>query len=146
MAYEEVTLTEEEKAAAQQTFFKWTKGIGEKFAGRFVKTQEQTGAFAKKGRLDYVFKFVQVNDETGEKATVEGTLSGGIDLTMKLDKAKLKVGEKVLVEHVEDKEIGKDNPMKIFKVLVDRSTAAPAKPKPAPAPVPVADPADDIDF
>lgn len=140
MAMEEITLTPEEQAAANTTFFKWTKGIGEKFSGRFIRTQEQTGTYAKKGRLDYVFKY---KDEAG--AVREGVLTG-VDLEMKLKKANLKPGiSRVAITHVEDRDIQKDNPMKVFKVLVDHSPAAGAAAAPAPKPPPPPA-ADDIDY
>lgn len=134
MAFEEVALSEEEKAALGGTFVRFN-AIGDKFPGVFVRTQPATGQFAKPNVPSYVFK--------GKKE--DGSLAEFIcdpnpDLAPRLAKAALKPGNRVIIQYVSDLDTGKEKPLKQFKLLVDRSTAAPA-PKPPPPP---ADPFDDI--
>lgn len=129
MAFEEVTLTDEEKAAMSATFIKF-EAIGDQFAGVFVSTRPATGQYAKPGQLEYVFK--QKNAETGEIAEV--AMNPPIDAAMKLKKAALKPGNRVIVKFTGEVETGRDKPMKIFLVKVDRSTTTVPAAKPAPKP------------
>lgn len=138
MAFKEVELTEEEKAAMSQSFFKF-ENIGDKLAGRFVKTVPASGKFAKPNQVDYVFKI-----KNTEGVVVETTMGGNADAAMKLKKAiekgDLKPGYAVLITYIADLDVGKENPMKQFKVLVDDTPPKNAAPPPPPQP------ADDIDF
>lgn len=129
MAFEEVTLTDEEKAAMSATFVKF-EAIGDQLAGVFVSTRPATGQYAKPGQLEYVFR--RKDATTGEIAEV--ALNPPTDAAQKLKKAALKPGNKVIVKYVSDQDVGKESPMKIFKVLVDRAAAAAPAPKPAPKP------------
>lgn len=138
MAFEEVTLTEEEKAAMSATFVKF-EAIGDQLGGVFVATRPATGQYAKAGQLEYVFK--RKDATTGEISEV--ILNPPFDAAVKLKKAALKPGNKVIVKYVSDQDVGKESPMKIFKVMVDRAAAAPA---PAPKPAPKPENLDDIAF
>lgn len=142
MAFREVDLTEEERAAMQGAYFKFN-AIGDRLMGRFLSTRPSTGTYAKPGQLDYVFR--HKNAETG--AIEDVTLTPPADLVAKLKKAGLKPGWKVSITYASDLDVGKESPMKIFKLLVDDSpAAAPAPAAPAPKPAPKPAPADDIDF
>lgn len=130
MAYKEIELTEEERAAAGAKFFKFG-AIGDKLVGRFIRTQPTTGTYAKAGQLDYVFR-----TKAGDVS-----LSPPADAALKLKKANLKPGNAVMISYERDQDVGKESLMKVFRVLVDDSPAVAKKPEPAPPPVP-----DDIDF
>lgn len=151
MAFEDVELTAEEKAALTQSFIS-LDSIGQVFTGRLVRTQPQTGQYAKKNAVDYVFKYKNPAEglpghraELAVGAVVEGTLKSQADINQKLGKAKPEAGHVIRVQYLSDLDIGKENPMKIYKVQIDRSppkagaTAAPPPPPPPPA-------ADDVDF
>jgi hypothetical protein len=137
MAFKEIELTEEEKAALGSDFYKFT-AIGQKLVGKFVRTQAQSGQFAKAHLIDYVFK---MKNEAG--AVVEAVLNPPTDLGQKLKKAALKPGHAVMITYASDLDVGKESPMKIFKVLVDDSPAAGAAAKPPPPPPPSDD---DLNF
>ncbi len=129
MAFVEIEVDETEQA----NFFKFN-AIGERFVGVFVssamgKAGEYEGR-AIASKLEYSFR------------TKEGvqTIAPPTNLAMKLEKAALKPGHKVLITY--EKDIPPTKPgysaMKFFKVLVDSApaaAAAPAAPKPAPPPV-----------
>lgn len=145
MAFREVELTEEERAAMSGAYFKFN-AIGDRIVGRFISTRPSTGTFAKPGQLDYTIR--HKNAETG--AIEDVTLTPPADLAAKLKKAQLKPGWKVSITYSSDVDVGKESPMKVFKLLVDDSDApAAAKPAAPPAPAPKPKPApapDDIDF
>ena len=135
MAFEEVTLSEEERAALGSTFFKFS-AIGESLAGIFVSKRPSTGQYAKGD--DYVFR---VKDKaTG--AIGEVVLSPPTDLAQKLKKADPKPGNKMIMTYTGDLDVQKASPMKQFKLLIDRSASA----VPAAAPKPAPKPEDDINF
>lgn len=141
MAFKEVELTEEERASAGAKFFKF-EAIGAKLTGRFVRTQPQTGQYAKAGAVDYVFR---TKEPSG--AIVEVVLNPPADLSLKLKKAALTPGRAVAMTYERDLDVGKESPMKIIKLLVDDTPMKPA-PAAAPpkAPPPAPAPEDDIDF
>lgn len=148
MAMQEVTLTPEEQAAAQGTFFNFEK-IGQFLHGRYVREEAQSGQFAKAHWRDYVFK---ITDPT-TKAVIESKIgSAGIQSLMKKaiekggpDGRKLTPGMIVKVTYVSDLDTGKGSPMKQFRMGFDpdsaaKKAAAPPPPKKAePAPEPAAD-------
>lgn len=142
MAFREVDLTEEERAALSGSFFKFN-AIGDRLAGKFLSTRPSTGTYAKPGQLDYTFRH-----KNAEGVIEDVTLTPPADLAAKLKKAALQPGWKVSITYTSDLPTGKESPMKVFKLLVDDSPAAapaaaapPPKPQPKPAPSP-----DDIDF
>jgi len=130
MAPREINLTEEEKAALTQTFISFEE-IGQKFKGRLVKTQPQTGQYAKKDQLDYVFKYKNpAEGQPGHKAgspvgaVVESQLKSQADINQKFRKVKIQPGWVAEITYLSDLDIGKENPMKQYKVLVDDAPAA----------------------
>lgn len=148
MAFKEVELTEEEKQAMTSggSFFKFN-AIGDRIAGVFLRTQPRTGQYAKTGQLTYVFKA-----KNAEGQVVELLCDPPTDAAARLKKAqelkdgdalKLVPGKKMILTYVSNQDVGKESPMKIFKLQVDdappSSTAAAPKPPPKPA-------EDDIDF
>jgi hypothetical protein len=139
MAFEEVTLTEEEKAALSATFVKF-EAIGDQFGGVFVSSRSATGQYAKPGQIEYIFR--RKDPTSGEISEV--LFNPPTDAAQKLKKAALKPGNRVAVKYVSDQDVGKESPMKIFKVMVDRATAA--APAPAPKPALKAENLDDIQF
>lgn len=144
MAYKEVELSEEEMKSAGAAYVQF-KAIGDKLIGRFLGTQPTTGKYAKAGENDYRFK--TVNEK---KEVVEVLLTPATNCRMKLEKAEkngeLRIGSKVLISFDSEQDIGKQSPLKIFKVAIDNSPppAGAVAPKPPPPPPPPA--ADDIDF
>lgn len=119
-----------------RSFFKFV-AVGDKFAGRYVSQSENANGYG----TDYVFKGVD-----GEfVVTAKGALKA------KFDKAGLKPGYKVITTYVGTQDVGKESPMRLFKVLVDATPGAapaakPAAPKPPPPPPapPAGDEFDDI--
>lgn len=143
MAFREVDLTEEERAALSGTFFKFN-AIGDRLLGRFIGTRPSTGTYAKPGQLDYTFRH-----KNAEGVVEDVTLTPPADLALKLKKAALQPGWKVSITYASEVDTGKESKMKVFKLLVDDSDGAAAAPKaapPPPAPKPKAPAADDIDF
>lgn len=163
MAFRKVEVSEEERKAMGQSFIS-LDNIGDRFTGRLVKTQPQTGPYAKPDRVDYVFKYANPppnapghRPELAVKAVAEGILKSYGDVAMKLKKANVRPGWIVRVTKTGDLDIGKDNPMPTFDVEIDDTpphsaqgqAAAPApapKPAPKPPPPPAAEPTDDIPF
>jgi len=146
MAFKKVTLSPEEEAALQGggNFFKFS-GIGSKMLGRFVKSQPQTGQYAKKDREDYVFR-VAAKDEHGQVIagkTEEVTVNATKKLHAQLQKAHLKPGWPVKITLIAEIEIGMPNKMPEYDVEFDDSAPA-GKPAAPPPPPPPAD--DDIPF
>lgn len=148
MAFVDVELTDEEKAALGMKYVKFN-AIGDKFLGKVTGTRQSTGSYAKPGDLDFVVK-----TKNTEGAVVEMLLTPGGDLGPKFRKAGVRAGFKLRIEYIADRDVGKESPMKVFKLQVDASeavaagaapAAAPAAAKPAPKPAP-APTEDDIDF
>ena len=145
MPFVEVELTDEEKAALGMQYVKFT-AIGQTLLGKVMSTRPSTGTYAKPGDLDFV-----IRTKNAEGAIVDMLLTPGGDLGPKFKKAKVAAGFKLMIEYVGDRDVGKEQPMKVFKLKVDASGAgaAPAAPAPASAPKPAPAPApatDDIDF
>lgn len=135
MAFEEVTLTKEETAeiGSGGSFFKFT-AIGEKLAGRFVKTETRRSATYNRDETVYHFRVKQAD---GSIVVVMHT--PGVQLARLLSKANLQPGNAVLIQYTADQAIeGKPHPMKIFSLKIDRSSA-PAAAKPPPPPPPEVD-------
>ena len=130
MAFKEVELSAEEQASSGQTFFKFS-AIGDRMAGVFISSKVVAGKFGEK--REYLFR------------TREGNvaLTPPTDAARKLEKANLKPGWKVIVTYTGDRDVGKEQPMKQFKVLVDTEIGAPVA---APAPVVAAPAVDDLPF
>lgn len=132
MAFRTVELDESEVVGLP---FKSFAAIGDRHHGVFLRTVESTANYADgpKKVTKYIFK----NPE-GEYEITPPT-----DLRKRLEKAELRPGFKVIMEFTHTRPIaGKADPMKVFTVKVDDSTAAaPAKTAPA---KPAAD--DDIPF
>lgn len=139
MAFEEVQLTEEEKAGLSAKFVKFD-AIGDKFVGRFVRTQPATGKYSKQGDLGYVFR---AKDTHGVVA--EWTLEPNAGLAAQLKKAALQPNYAVRITFNGEQDTGKESPLKLFKVEVDRVVSTAAAPPPPPPPKPAAA-ADDIDY
>lgn len=144
MAFKEVELTEEERAALSGTFFKFN-AIGDRLAGIYVGKRPTTGIGANSGKEDYTFK-----TKNAEGAIEQQTLTPPTSLAQQLKKAErdglLVAGRKVVIQFVSEVDVGKESPMKQFKLLVDDGAASPANagtkpaaPKPAPKPAPVPD-------
>lgn len=113
MAYEEVEAPEYEGGK----FFKFKK-IGDKFEGYYVSDTEGTYG------TDYTFRL-----KDGAEVVIT---AGHKDLKARLLEAKskgLKPGHMVLMMVANTKDTGKDNPMFIYRVAVDKS---PKKPMPEP--------------
>lgn len=68
---------------------------------------------------NYTFKL-----KTGEL----GIMSIQGQLHQQLQKAKLQAGEKVSIKFIDEKDIGKANPMRLFKVRVESAPVPAAKP------------------
>jgi len=134
MAFREVELSEEERAAMSQKFFKFN-AIGDRLAGVFVSSRMASGKFGE--QREYLFR-----TKDGQVALTPPT-----DAAKKLEKIGLKPGWKVLITYDQDIDVGKEKPMKHFKVLFEESIAPPAAPAPAPAAAPKAPAgAEDIPF
>ena len=133
MAFEEVTLTKEETAeiGSGGSFFKFN-AIGEKLAGRFVKIETRRNTHFNRDELVYHFKVKQADGSIGVVMHTPGA-----QLARLLSKANLQTGNAVLIQYTADQAIeGKQYPMKIFSLKIDRSSApAAAKPPPPPAEV-----------
>lgn len=142
MAYVEVELTEEEMSGGGLSYFRFTT-LGDTLAGRFVRTQAATGQYAKPGQLDYVFKMKLEDGSVGEKA-----ISPPVDAARRLEKANklghLTPGAAVLLKYVDDKDIGKEKPMRVFSLKIDPTGAASKPAKVVVPPPPAAD--DDLPF
>jgi len=138
MAFEPVELTEEEKAALGAKFVKFD-AIGDKFVGRFVKTQPATGKYARPGDLGYVFR---AKDTTG--AVTESILEPNAGLAAQLKKAALQPNYAVRITFSGEQDTGKESPLKLFKVEVDRVLPAGKAATPPPPPKPAA--SEDIDY
>lgn len=145
MAYKEITV-ENEGVGGGGSFFKFD-AIGKTLVGRFIAVIERANNFGKMEK-NYTFRNAQ-----GDHIVTPTT-----NLAMKLESANLKRGYGVQMTYLKDvaqEGVGSDGtpkkPMKIFKVMVDDTTAAPAAaaaPKPAvpaPAPKPPAPAADSLD-
>lgn len=132
MAYREVELSEEEKAAASTSYVKFN-AIGDTFVGVFLKWAEVPGKFGPQSTW-----YFKTKDSAGK--IVEMALSAPTDADKKLKKAALKPGWRVKIQYAADQDVGKASPMKIFKVWFDDAPAAAPKPPPPPSP------ADDIAF
>lgn len=110
MAFKEVVI-EEQSSGSKAPFFKFN-AIGDRLLGVFLNEQPGSGQYGE-GKTWYVFK------------TKEGnvTLDAPANCAQALRKAKneglLQPGRKVMITYTADKDIGKSNPMKLFKVLVD---------------------------
>ena len=131
MAWKDVELTEEEQqGSGARKFYKFA-AIGDKMAGRFVKTQPSTGTYAKPGQLDYVFRVKSA--ETG--AIEEVLVTPPFDAALRLEKATkanmMPVGAAVLLTFVSTRNVGKEHDQKIFSLKVD-PTPGPSAPKPPP--------------
>lgn len=107
MAFVEV---EEDEYVPKGQFLKMREvfgKIGDKFTGIFVGASESKGQY---GGTDYNFK----TDKGVACLTIKGALHA------QLQKAQLKGGECVGIQYKADKDIGKESPMKQFKLMVDR--------------------------
>lgn len=143
MAWEEVKLDSAEDAAIGQgaQFYKFT-AIGQKLVARVVGFETRKNSY---GREERSLRLKTKNDAG---VTIEVLHTPGAHLEAQVNKANLRPGNAVLIQYTGDRVIeGKDKPMRLFSLKVDRSAApgaaAPAaQPKPTPAPVP----ADDIGF
>jgi hypothetical protein len=134
MAMREVVIPE--TAPAQ---FKKFNAIGDKLAGFYVSKQEAPGKFGPETHWTF-------RSKDGE----DFIPANSYDLNQRLNKALesgLKPGNPVIMEFASTRDIGKENPMKIFKVTFDpdivRMPSPKAAPKAAPPPPP---PAEDIPF
>lgn len=133
MAFREVELTEEERAA-MGTRYKKFEAIGDRIAGLFVSVQDRQGKFGP----ETVYTF-RTKNEQGQVEDIALSSGGNTDAAIKLSKAGLKPGNKVIVAFTGTRDVGKTSPMKLFKVQVDDSVtplpsvsaAKPAAPKPA---------------
>ncbi len=129
MAYKEIQPDPYE----EKEFFKFN-AIGDKFVGLYVSQKE--GKYG----MDFTFK--------NRKGEFVVTAKGG--LKAHFDKAALKPGYLVRCTFTATKDIGKESPMRLFKVEVDDAptvSAAAAAPAPKPAaPPPAADPFEDDDI
>lgn len=147
MAWKKVELSKEEEDALQGgNFFKFS-GIGSKMLGRYVRSQKQTGQFAKADREDWIFR-AKVKKEDGSEAVEEVSVNPTKKLQATLKKANLKVGTAVKITLVAEIEIGMPNKMPEYDVETDDSpvpAGAAAKPPPPPPP-PAAPASDDVPF
>ena len=109
MAFVDVELTEEEKAALGRNYVKFS-AIGDKFFGLVLSTQKAGGTYAKPNDLDYV---VKTKNAAGE--VVEMLLSPNGDLAPKFKKANVRKGSKIKLEYVADRDVGKESPMKVTR-------------------------------
>lgn len=137
MAFKEVELSDAEKAALGGKFKKF-EAIGDRLAGVFVRQEDRQGKFGP----ETVFVF-RCKNESGVIEEVSLSSGGHTDAAVKLRKAALKPGNKVMISYASALDVGKQHPMKLFKVLVDTETTT-ASTMPAPAPKPVVP--DDVDF
>lgn len=151
MGWTKVELTKEEEEALQGggNFFKFT-AIGQKLLGRFVKTQKQTGQFAKADLEDYVFR-VAKKDENGQVIagqTEEVVVNTNKQLNAKLKKCGLKAGYAVKITFASELDVGQASKMKVYEVEYDASPspAGAAKPPPPPPPPPAPAADDDVPF
>jgi hypothetical protein len=135
MAFREIELTEEERAALGAKFFKFD-AIGDRLVGRFLRSEERDGKFGRETLYHFKRK-----TEAGQIEEVALSSGGNSDAIQKLRKAAIKPGVAVMVTFTATLDVGKANPMKMFKVLVDDSPAA--TPTPAPKPKPADD---DLNF
>lgn len=142
MAFRPVTLTKEEEASVGANFFKFSS-IGQKLLGRYLRTQPQTGPYARAGHLDYVFRI-----RTDDEAISEVVFSPPVRAMQLLEKAvkagMLKPNYAVKITYVSDLDVGKAQPMKNFALEIDDAPTAPAARPPPPPPSPRSD--DDIPF
>lgn len=145
MAFKKVELTkEEEEALKGGNYFKFT-AVGQKMLGRFVRTQPQTGQFAKQGQLDYVFR-ANVAHEDGTKAVEEVVVNTNKQLNAQLAKCGLKPGYAVKITFVSELDVGQQSKMKVYEVEYDDAPpAGKAAPPPPPPPKPAAAAAEDDD-
>lgn len=133
MAWEEVQVDESAPVGARYVKF---DAIGKKCVGRFVKVEKrQLTGFARESNI-YTLK-----DKDGEFE-----VTGTYDLDRRIAAAKLERGNAVSIEYVRDVPPTQpgQSPMKMFKVLVERTSAPSAAPKPDPTRMPP--PVDDIPF
>ena len=147
MGFKKVELSKEEEDALQGgNFFKFPT-IGTKLLGRFVRTQPQTGQYAKADLLDYVFRARVKNEETGAESIEEVVVNTNKRLHATLKKCNLKPGYAVKITHTATQDVGQQSPMKLYDVEVDDSPApakAAAAPPPPPPPPAAAD--DDLPY
>lgn len=144
MAFKKVTLSAEEEAALQTgNFFKFS-GIGSKLLGRFVRSQKQTGSFAKADREDWIFK-AHVVKEDGSKVVEEVHFNPTKKAHAVLKKAGLKPGYAVKITLTAEIDIGMANKMPEYDIEVDDAPPS-GKPAPPPPPPPVAAADDDVPF
>lgn len=151
MGWTKVELTKEEEEALQGggNFFKFT-AIGQRLLGRFVKSQKQTGQYAKADLLDYVFRIAS-KDEDGKVIagkTEEVLLNANKQLHAKLAKCKLQPGYAVKITFTGEIDVGQPSKMKVYEVEFDASPAPSGAAKPPPPPPPPPTPAadDDVPF
>jgi hypothetical protein len=123
VAFREIELTEEERGALGAKFVKFD-AIGDRLAGRFLRSEERDGKFGRETLYHFKRK-----TEAGQLEEVVLSSGGNSDAVQKLRKAGIKPGAAVLITFTATIDVGKAHPMKLFKVLVDDSPAA--KPKPA---------------
>lgn len=138
MAFRDVELTEEERAALGAKFKKFD-AIGDRVGGLFVKREERNGRYGK----ETVYT-IRTKNEAGVIEDISISSGGNSDAVLKLEKAGLKQGNKVIVAFTGTRDVGKQHPMKLFKVQVDDSVT-PLPPLSAPKPA-SPKPTDDIPF
>lgn len=142
MGWTKVELTkEEEEALKGGNYFKFT-AIGQKLLGKFLRTQPQTGQYAKKDLLDYVFR-ANVTHEDGTKTTEEVVVNTNKQLNAQLAKCKFQPGYAVKITFASELDVGQQSKMKVYEVEFDSNPPSKAG-APPPPPKPAADvPADD---
>lgn len=156
MAFKKIELSKEEEESLQGggNFVKFT-AIGQKFLGRFLRSQPQTGTFAKADRADYVFRAPAKNEDgtvrTGadgkpvvEEAVINGTKRLHFLLNREIKNGHLKPNYAVKITLIAENDIGQANKEKVFDVEIDDVVGA-AKPPPPPPP-PADSAADDVPF
>lgn len=147
MGWTKVELTkEEEEALKGGNFFKFPS-IGTKMLGKFVRSQPQTGQYAKKDLLDYVFR-AHVTHEDGSKTVEEVVVNTNKQLNAQLAKCGLKPGSAVKIVFKEELDVGQQSKMKVYDVEFDHNPAPPkgAAAPPPPPPKPDAGGDDDVPF
>jgi hypothetical protein len=86
--------------------------IGDRAAGVVIERRAETG---QSGRLPVLKLRIDDGDE-------KELWAGQFDLRQKLAKERVEIGDRIMVEFIEERPTGRGNPMKVFKLDVERSS------------------------
>ncbi len=137
MAYQEVTIPDEELGGSNAEFFKFN-AIGDSLAGLYVKTVASTGTYAKPGQLDYIF-YTKRDDGSVAESRFTPPYAAAKMLGKAAADGLLIPGAAVILKWVRNKPIdGREQPMKIFELKVDHKPklSGPVVPTPRVKPAP----------